>query len=127
MYLRLDISPMDLKGKPVVVLSSNDGCIVALTPEAKAVGLHRGDPIFKVKDIVTYNNLFKTHDLPPNKYLPIHGYFSADIAMDKARNIFTRIHNGNVYYRLEFYLLRLIRSASVIGLITLQGTLDITS
>ena len=41
-----------LKNKPVVVLSSNDGCIVALTPEAKAVGLHRGDPIFKVKDIV---------------------------------------------------------------------------
>lgn len=41
-----------LEGKPVVVLSSNDGCIVALTPEAKAVGLHRGDPIFKVRDIV---------------------------------------------------------------------------
>lgn len=43
-----------LEGKPVVVLSSNDGCIVALTPEAKAVGLHRGDPIFKVRDIVDY-------------------------------------------------------------------------
>lgn len=43
-----------LEGKPVVVLSSNDGCIVALTPEAKAVGLHRGDPIFKCKDIVNH-------------------------------------------------------------------------
>ena len=43
-----------LAGKPVVVLSSNDGCIVALTPEAKAVGLHRGDPIFKVREIVDY-------------------------------------------------------------------------
>ena len=41
-----------LEGKPVCVLSNNDGCIVALTPEAKAVGLHRGDPIFKVQDIV---------------------------------------------------------------------------
>ena len=41
-----------LEGKPVCVLSNNDGCIVALTPEAKACGLHRGDPIFKVKDIV---------------------------------------------------------------------------
>ncbi len=46
-----------LKGKPVVVLSSNDGCIVALTPEAKAVGLHRGDPIFKVKDIIEHNRV----------------------------------------------------------------------
>lgn len=46
-----------LKGKPVVVLSSNDGIIVALTPEAKKIGLHRGDPIFKVKDIVNRNNV----------------------------------------------------------------------
>ena len=43
-----------LEGKPVCVLSSNDGCIVALTPEAKACGLHRGDPIFKVEDIVKH-------------------------------------------------------------------------
>lgn len=41
-----------LEGRPVCVLSSNDGCIVALTPEAKKLGLHRGDPIFKVRDIV---------------------------------------------------------------------------
>lgn len=41
-----------LADKPVVVLSNNDGCIVALTPEAKAVGLRRGDPIFKVRHIV---------------------------------------------------------------------------
>lgn len=41
-----------LNGKPVCVLSNNDGCIVALTPEAKKVGLHRGDPIFKMQHIV---------------------------------------------------------------------------
>ena len=41
-----------LEGRPVVVLSNNDGCIVALTPEAKALGLKRGTPIFKVRDIV---------------------------------------------------------------------------
>ena len=40
------------QGKPLCVLSNNDGCIVALTPEAKALGLRRGDPIFKVQDIV---------------------------------------------------------------------------
>ena len=43
-----------LEGKGVVVLSNNDGCIVALTPEAKAAGLHRGDPIFKVEGIVKH-------------------------------------------------------------------------
>lgn len=47
----------NLRGKPVVVLSNNDGCIVALTKEAKAVGLKRGMPLFKVKDIVEANKV----------------------------------------------------------------------
>ena len=55
-----------LKEKPVVVLSSNDGCIVALTPEAKALGLHRGDPVFRVKDIIRYN---KVHVFSTNMML----------------------------------------------------------
>ena len=46
-----------LKNHPVCVLSSNDGCIVALTPEAKALGLRRGDPLFKVKYIVEANDV----------------------------------------------------------------------
>ncbi|EJW90909.1 DNA polymerase V subunit UmuC, partial [gut metagenome] len=52
-----------LNGKPVCVLSSNDGCIVALTPEAKALGLRRGDPIFKKKEIVEHGGvkLFSTN------------------------------------------------------------------
>lgn len=49
--------------KPVCVLSNNDGIIVALTTEAKDAGLHRGDAIFKVMDIVRANDvsLFSTN------------------------------------------------------------------
>ena len=39
----------DLRNKPVVVLSNNDGIIVALNKEAKALGLKRGDVFFKVE------------------------------------------------------------------------------
>ncbi len=46
-----------LRDKPVVVLSNNDGCIVALTPEAKKIGLHRGDPIYKVQSVVDANKV----------------------------------------------------------------------
>lgn len=46
-----------LRGKPVVVLSNNDGIIVALTGEAKALGLKRGDPLFKVRDTVERNRV----------------------------------------------------------------------
>lgn len=46
-----------LEGRPVIVLSNNDGCAVALSNEAKALGLKRGDPLFKVKDIVEHNGV----------------------------------------------------------------------
>lgn len=42
----------DLNHKPVVVLSNNDGCIVALSEEAKKAGIRRGKPLFQVQDIV---------------------------------------------------------------------------
>jgi len=37
----------DLKGKPIVVLSNNDGCVIARSNEAKAVGVPMGAPAFK--------------------------------------------------------------------------------
>ncbi|HBO8818633.1 Y-family DNA polymerase [Pseudomonas aeruginosa] len=39
----------ELRQRPVVVLSNSDGCIVARTNEAKALGLKMGDPYFKVR------------------------------------------------------------------------------
>lgn len=39
-----------LIGKPIVVLSNNDGCVIALSAEAKALGLEMGGPYFKIKD-----------------------------------------------------------------------------
>ena len=39
----------DLDDKPVVVLSNNDGCLIALTPEAKALGFKMGDVHFQVE------------------------------------------------------------------------------
>ncbi len=41
----------DLEGKPVVVLSSNDGCVVARSNEAKALGIPMGAPAFKYRQI----------------------------------------------------------------------------
>lgn len=39
-----------LEGIPVVVLSNNDGCVVARSPEAKALGIKMGQPWFQVRD-----------------------------------------------------------------------------
>ncbi len=47
----------DLNNKPVGVLSNNDGCIVALSKELKALGVKRGEPEFKIR------HLIKKHDI----------------------------------------------------------------
>ncbi|MEO8666702.1 MAG: Y-family DNA polymerase [Ignavibacteria bacterium] len=47
-----------LRNKPIVILSNNDGCIVARSEEAKALGIGMGVPYFKVKDIIEQNKIF---------------------------------------------------------------------
>jgi len=47
----------DLNGKPVVVLSNNDGCVIARSNEAKALGIPMGAPAFK------YKSLFNKHQV----------------------------------------------------------------
>ena len=46
-----------LKDKPVVVLSNNDGCIIARSNEAKALGIRMGEPVFKARKIIEENNV----------------------------------------------------------------------
>ena len=43
--------------KPVVVLSSNDGCVISRSAEAKILGIKMGEPYFKVKKIVKENDV----------------------------------------------------------------------
>lgn len=49
----------DLEGKPVIVLSSNDGCAVARSNEAKALGIPMAAPAFKYREIIEKNNVIK--------------------------------------------------------------------
>jgi DNA polymerase V len=46
-----------LDGKPVIVLSNNDGCVVARSEEAKALGIAMGIPAFQIR------HLIRTHDV----------------------------------------------------------------
>lgn len=41
-----------LEGRPVVVLSNNDGCVVARSGEARALGIGMGVPVFQVRDVI---------------------------------------------------------------------------
>ena len=46
-----------LEGRPVVVLSNNDGCLISRSAEAKAMGLQMGDPYFQVRPLLEQHNV----------------------------------------------------------------------
>jgi len=46
-----------LEGQPVVVLSNNDGCIIARSEEAKQLGVKMGVPAFEIKSLLEKNNI----------------------------------------------------------------------
>ncbi len=48
----------DLKGKPVIVLSNNDGCVISRSEETKKIGIQMGVPMFKIKDLIHNNKIF---------------------------------------------------------------------
>lgn len=47
----------DLIGKPVVVLSNNDGCVIARSEESKALGIKMGEAFYQVKEKLEQNNV----------------------------------------------------------------------
>jgi DNA polymerase V len=47
----------ELEGRPVVVLSNNDGCIIARSNEAKALGIPMGAPYFKYRPLLEKNEV----------------------------------------------------------------------
>lgn len=47
----------DLRGRPVVSLSNNDGCVVSRNNEAKALGIAMGQPYFQLRDLLEHHGL----------------------------------------------------------------------
>lgn len=63
-----------LEGKPVVVLSNNDGCIIARSNEAKALGIKMGQPLFECQALI------KKHDMAVlSSNYTLYGNFSSRV------------------------------------------------
>ncbi|KQN35811.1 hypothetical protein ASE92_06600 [Pedobacter sp. Leaf41] len=67
-------------GVPVVVLSNNDGCVIARSDEAKTCGIKMGAPFFKIKDEIAKHNIavFSSH-------YTLYGDISARVMTNLAR------------------------------------------
>ena len=80
-----------LKYSPVVVLSNNDGCIIARSNEAKALGIKMCEPVFQVKHIIEKNNItvFSTN-------FALYGDFS-----NRVMNILTSLVSDIEVYSID--------------------------
>lgn len=74
----------ELAARPIVVLSNNDGCIVALNKEAKAVGMKMGTPWFQVRHaaetagVVARSSNYELYGSLSNRVMRIIGEFSCE-------------------------------------------------
>ncbi|WP_458796879.1 Y-family DNA polymerase [Vibrio cholerae] len=65
----------DLKDTPVVVLSNNDGCVVARSREAKLLGIKMGVPVFQIKAEMQHHGILafsSNYALTVGKYFRHH-------------------------------------------------------
>ncbi len=63
-----------LRHKPIAILSNNDGCVIARSDEAKAIGLPMGAPAFK------YKSFFKEHKIHVfSSNYPLYGDMSSRV------------------------------------------------
>ncbi|HOO38819.1 MAG TPA: Y-family DNA polymerase [Deltaproteobacteria bacterium] len=76
-----------LEGRPVVVLSNNDGCIIARSNEAKALGIKMGQPIFQCRDLMArhqvhvFSSNYSLYGDISRRVMDVLGIFSPDVEM----------------------------------------------
>ena len=93
-----------LNNKPVMALSNNDGCIIARSKEAKALGIKMGVPLFKVKDIVERENVivfssnYTLYADMSRRVMNIISEFTPSIEVYSIDEAFIELTNMNVDY-----------------------------
>lgn len=99
----------DLNGKPIVVLSNNDGCVIARSNEAKAVGIPMGAPAFE------YDKLFKQHNVQvfsanfalygdmSNRVMTILSDYSPEMEIYSIDECFLKLKGFETYFNLQNY------------------------
>lgn len=97
-----------LNGKPVVVLSNNDGCVIARSNEAKALGIPMGAPAFQFdklfieKNIHVFSSNYALYGDMSNRVMTLLADFSPDIEIYSIDESFLKFE-GFEHYNLTEY------------------------
>ena len=106
-----------LIGKPVVVLSNNDGCIIARSNEAKALGIPMGAPAFELKKlfeehkIYVYSSNYALYGDMSSRVMNILSRFSPEIEVYSIDEAFLKFTGFNLF-DLDEYGLQIQRTVT---------------
>jgi DNA polymerase V len=98
----------DLNGKPIVVLSNNDGCVIARSNEAKALGIPMGAPafeyeeVFKQQKVHVFSANFALYGDLSHRVMTLLGEFSPEIEIYSIDEAFLKL-TGFDFYDLQAY------------------------
>ena len=100
----------DLIGKPVVVLSNNDGCIIARSEEAKALGYKMGDPFYQVKEkleaegVAIFSSNYTLYGSLSNRVMSMLSHYSPHIDQYSIDESFFEVDSSMVESFFREYL-----------------------
>ncbi|WP_162529545.1 Y-family DNA polymerase, partial [Agromyces humi] len=89
-----------LEGIPVVVLSNNDGCVVARSAEAKALGVQMGDPWFKLENqarvwgMVAQSSNYELYGDLSSRTMELLGRYSYDLSVYSIDEAFVHLRGS---------------------------------
>ena len=108
-----------LAGRPVVVLSNNDGCVVARSAEAKALGIGMGVPWFKIaataesQGVVALSSNYALYADMSNRVVEVLSAFTPDLEVYSIDESFLRVEHLQPLYRSRSALGQAIRQRTV--------------
>lgn len=105
-----------LLGKPIVVLSNNDGCVIARSNEAKALGVPMGAPafeyaqLFKEKGIQVFSSNYELYGDMSSRVMSTLATFTPDIEVYSIDESFLKFNGFDVHFDLEAHALKMVQT-----------------
>lgn len=104
-----------LNGVSVVVLSNNDGCVIARSPEAKAMGIKMGTPAFQIKNLIdggrvqAYSSNYRLYGDMSRRVMNVLASLVDDIEIYSIDEAFFQVPDGIDYQSLGARIARQIK------------------
>lgn len=103
-----------LYGKPIVILSNNDGCIIARSNEAKKLGLEMGTPFYKVQNLLEANKIavfssnYNLYGDMSRRIMGLLGKYTPDLTIYSIDEAFLNLSGMNDLYSYGLDIVRTI-------------------